>query len=505
MAASPSTLAGASAAGTSVLGRSATSSAAAIVAVYAVVFLELLPAFLIVTGLRLDLLLPVDLPFRGLQVIVGGVLAVGGGGGLVTSSFRLWFEGRGLPISHLPPTAFVATGLYKYVRHPIYVGFTALAAGVALLLGSFWMLAASVPLLTMGWICYVAFYEEPALVERFGETYLRYRRQVGLFGPRWGRSAWTHRLVATTFHALNALAARTVFARRGRLILVSYGAFITAGALLTMGYMSALLLAQGWTLGTIGVLVATLSVAAVAFGKAVWWAGRWRDMLREPLYGLRAVGFVSWGALLGLLLASALVATKTGHSLLVITDVLMASLPLCYMLGRIGCLTYGCCYGSERCGHGIVYRSHEAKAVRESGRVDVARYPTQVLSAAHGLVVFLVLLAVTAASPPVGLVTALGFIVYGAGRFVEEFLRDRDRPFFGLLTVGQAGAGAVLAAGCVLLFVVDPRGAVFAPADLATAVSTILANALSIGPALFGAAGFLFVATSFHWKRIGSW
>jgi protein-S-isoprenylcysteine O-methyltransferase Ste14 len=77
---------------------------------------------------------------------------------------------------------FVNDGPYKFFRHPIYIGYSIAWAGFALLWASFWMLTLSLPVLVVSWWAYVSFYEEPALQERFGETYEQYRRETSIFG-----------------------------------------------------------------------------------------------------------------------------------------------------------------------------------------------------------------------------------------------------------------------------------------------------------------------------------
>jgi hypothetical protein len=67
------------------------------------------------------------------------------------------------------PTTLVLKGLYRYVRHPMYVGVLTLLLGEA----EFFR---SLPLLEYAALCWVAFhlfvllYEEPALRHRFGAS-----------------------------------------------------------------------------------------------------------------------------------------------------------------------------------------------------------------------------------------------------------------------------------------------------------------------------------------------
>jgi protein-S-isoprenylcysteine O-methyltransferase Ste14 len=83
-------------------------------------------------------------------------------------------EGR-----EIPEQEFRTPYIYKYVRHPIYLGF---------ILG-FW----AAPVMTAGHLMFAAgatgyilvgiWFEERDLVEQFGEEYRRYRRMVGMLLP----------------------------------------------------------------------------------------------------------------------------------------------------------------------------------------------------------------------------------------------------------------------------------------------------------------------------------
>lgn len=89
-------------------------------------------------------------------------------------------RGRGTPFPADAPTVFVATGLYRHVRNPMYLAVALCIAGLACVRASLaplaWLLVVSA-----GFHAFVVLHEEPALARRFGAAYEDYRRRV----PRW--------------------------------------------------------------------------------------------------------------------------------------------------------------------------------------------------------------------------------------------------------------------------------------------------------------------------------
>lgn len=130
----------------------------------------------------------IERPFLdvGALRIVGAVLIAGGVAALVDSFVRFALRGRGTPAPVLPPRHLVVTGLYRYVRNPMYVAVLALVLGQALLLGSAMVLAYGL-LLWVAFHLFIVGYEEPALRRSYGEEYDRFRANVPRWIPRWRR------------------------------------------------------------------------------------------------------------------------------------------------------------------------------------------------------------------------------------------------------------------------------------------------------------------------------
>ena len=111
---------------------------------------------------------------------IGVMLIVAGVPGVVDSFARFALQGLGTPAPIAPTRTLVVTGLYRYVRNPIYVGVAAVIFGQALLFGDLRLLWYAA-LLWLFFHVFVLAYEEPTLERTFGASYEDFRANV----PRW--------------------------------------------------------------------------------------------------------------------------------------------------------------------------------------------------------------------------------------------------------------------------------------------------------------------------------
>ena len=184
-----------------------------VVVAYAVVFLVALPLGLWLGGTSIDEWLDwARDPWMGGAPVAGPGLALA-----LWGMGELLFRGGGLPVSALPPPRFTRRGPYRWVRHPIYLGFNIAVFGVGLLAGSRGLAWVIAPIFLPVWVAY-ALLEERGLVKRFGSEYSRYKRQVGLF-PRIG--LYRASQFAQLFHVMSVNAGgRARVPRRGPVVLV---------------------------------------------------------------------------------------------------------------------------------------------------------------------------------------------------------------------------------------------------------------------------------------------
>jgi len=126
----------------------------------------------------------------GLPVLrVAGVAFLAFGvAGLLDSFGRFAIQGIGTPAPVFPTRHLVVTGLYRYVRNPMYVAVVSAILGQGFILGN-------IQLLEYGgavWVLFhlfVLFYEEPTLRATFGSQFTTFCAEVPRWIPRF--TPWT--------------------------------------------------------------------------------------------------------------------------------------------------------------------------------------------------------------------------------------------------------------------------------------------------------------------------
>ncbi len=478
----------------------------ATIALYTLGFFGALPAALVRLGQRADVELSLPLPSLLLRFMLGGVFLVSGAGLLLRAGWELWSRGRGLPISHLPPSKLVASGPFRRLRHPIYVGYTLALSGAGFALGSLGVACLAPLLLLLGWLGYAQSVEEPRLLGRFGEDYRRYVQRTQLLPLPARFTTACARALELVWQALRPpiawLARQTVLFRIGPTLWVGYGALVAVGAALG-GLVALGLLAPVMPAVVVAKYLVGISLAMLMGGRLAWLGYEHRALRAAPGATLRRVGFVSFGAYAAMFLYAVLWSRwqLTELPLGWLLDRTMAACLICSGFGRLGCLSYGCCYGRVWPA-GIVYRDPQAKVLRELGPAGAQpRMPAQLVSALLAFGAALLMLGTLALGAGPGFATGLGALCYALGRFHVERLRDELRVLDGRLTRGQLSSMAI--AGAALLWLASPSallgaaeqaGLVFAWAEVRAHLAVPLLAALPV-----------FLVCGYHRHRVGCW
>jgi len=110
-------------------------------------------------------------------LIVAGVVF------LIHAFARFAAQGVGTPAPIAPTKHLVVTGVYRWVRNPMYLAVLAIIVGQALLFES-GALALYALAVAAAFLTFVRLYEEPTLLSTFGAEYEDYRARVPGWWPR---------------------------------------------------------------------------------------------------------------------------------------------------------------------------------------------------------------------------------------------------------------------------------------------------------------------------------
>ena len=117
-------------------------------------------------------------PLGWIVIALGVVIAFG-------CALEFAWRGIGTPAPFDPPRRLVITGLYRWVRNPMYVGLGVILLGEAItfprLTITMLVMIASLWLATT---LFIIGYEEPTLRAKFGDDYIAYCRNVRRWIPR---------------------------------------------------------------------------------------------------------------------------------------------------------------------------------------------------------------------------------------------------------------------------------------------------------------------------------
>lgn len=114
------------------------------------------------------------------QMLLAAALIILGLVPLLESIRRFVVVGHGTLMPYVPTERLVVSGLYRYVRNPMYVGDLISLAGESILFCSRGLAIYTV-LVGLGFHIFVLLYEERTLARRHPADYPRYKSHV----PRW--------------------------------------------------------------------------------------------------------------------------------------------------------------------------------------------------------------------------------------------------------------------------------------------------------------------------------
>ena len=126
----------------------------------------------IIAGFLIQWMLPIKI--LPTFTIVIGLLFIPTALILLVWGSRLFAQAETAVNPDILPSTLVTTGIYKYTRNPMYLGFTSLQIGFAFALNNVWLFITLLPTLT--YMTYKVIHKEETFLEAaFGQAYLDYK------------------------------------------------------------------------------------------------------------------------------------------------------------------------------------------------------------------------------------------------------------------------------------------------------------------------------------------
>ncbi len=184
-----------------------------------------------------------------------------------------------------------------------------------------------------------------------------------------------------------------------------------------------------------------------------------RQQPRELLSLVRAAG-VFYGGLLAAFAVAVILIRRYRLPLWATTDVFAPGIALGHVVGRLGCLLAGCCYGKRTdLPWGITF-TDPAAAANVGTPLGVPLHPTQLYEAGAELLILIFLLVTERRGRPFAGRTFWSYLLlYAVSRFVIEFYRGDDRGMVGPLSTSQAVSLVVAPIALVMLLKLRGRSA----------------------------------------------
>jgi phosphatidylglycerol:prolipoprotein diacylglycerol transferase len=159
----------------------------------------------------------------------------------------------------------------------------------------------------------------------------------------------------------------------------------------------------------------------------------------EEFTTLLRSGGVFYGGLIAAVLVCIYQLRKHKLPLWTSGDLFAPGIALGYMVGRLGCLAAGCCYGKATTVPWAITFTNPAANLNVGTPLNVPLHPTQVYEAFAGLIIFVLLIVLERRGRQFpGRTFWLFVLFYAVSRFVIEFYRGDDRGLvFGMLSTSQ--------------------------------------------------------------------
>jgi phosphatidylglycerol:prolipoprotein diacylglycerol transferase len=208
------------------------------------------------------------------------------------------------------------------------------------------------------------------------------------------------------------------------------------GVLLAIAYLVALQLAvvrarhRGIDGNKVMDLGIYLIIAALVGAKVMLIVVDFKYFIANPreIFSLIRAGGVFYGGLLGALITAIVLVRRHGFRIWTTADLFAPGIALGHVIGRLGCLVAGCCYGRPTDVPWAITFTNPEAAANVGTPLGIPLHPTQLYDAGAELAILILLLVTERRGRTFeGRTFWLYMLLYGISRFIIEFFRGDDR------------------------------------------------------------------------------
>ncbi|MEO6212946.1 MAG: prolipoprotein diacylglyceryl transferase [Vicinamibacterales bacterium] len=201
-------------------------------------------------------------------------------------------------------------------------------------------------------------------------------------------------------------------------------------------------------------------ISALVGAKLLLLIVEWDTFTRDwrELFTLMRSGGVFYGGLIAAVAVALWYLRRHRMPMWTVTDAFAPGIALGHVIGRMGCLLAGCCFGRPTDVPWAITFHSEYAAQNVGTPLNIPLHPTQLYEAAAELLILVFLLVTERKGRPFAGRTFWGYLcLYGISRFIIEFYRGDARGLVGSLSTSQFVSVLVVPLSLVMLFVLSRR------------------------------------------------
>jgi len=240
----------------------------------------------------------------------------------------------------------------------------------------------------------------------------------------------------------------------------TYGVLLAAAYLLGLQFALRRAKARGLDPNRVMDLGIWIIISALVGAKLLLLIVEWDTFTSDwrELFTLMRSGGVFYGGLIAAVAVALWYLRRHRLPMWTVTDVFAPGIALGHVVGRLGCLFAGCCFGRRTDVPWAITFHSEFAAQNVGTPLNIPLHPTQLYEAGAELLILILLLATERKGRPFPGRTFWGYMfLYAVSRFIIEFYRGDPRGMVGAFSTSQFVSLLIIPLSLVMLVVLSRR------------------------------------------------